>query len=202
MLLLFFILYGKSMNKKELRQKQIKKLSAFADTEQKNSEDQILLKKLIGSKMLDQKLSIGITSSLSYEVDTSELIAQLWDQGKDVYLARANENAEHSQDFMSYSYMTKIMKSRFGVEEVCDPNAEINNELDLIIVPGLAFALDSHQRLGFGGGYYDRFLAKHQKTTTVALANSQMIFDTAPWGIEKTDVAIQTIITPDAILQL
>lgn len=201
MLLLFFILYGKSMNKKEQRQKQIEKLSAFADTEQKNIEDQVLLKKLISSKLLDQKQSVGITSSLSYEVDTSELIAQLWDQGKDVYLARANENDEHTQDFLSYGYMTKITKSKFGVEEVCDPNAKINNDLDLIIVPGLAFALDSHQRLGFGGGYYDRFLAKHQETTTVALANSQMIFDTAPWQIEKTDVAIQTIITPNAILQ-
>ncbi|MCT6827930.1 MAG: 5-formyltetrahydrofolate cyclo-ligase, partial [Lactobacillus helsingborgensis] len=65
---------------------------------------------------------------------------------------------------------------------------------------GLAFALDSHQRLGFGGGYYDRFLAKHPQSKTVALVNSKMIFETASWQVEPTDIAIQTIITPNAVL--
>lgn len=189
------------MNKKELRQKQIENLSNFADTKEKDAEDQVLLKKIIESDLLKNKQSIGITSSLSYEVDTSGLIARLWDQGKDVYLARANENSQHSQDFISYSYMTKITKSKFGVEQVSDPNAKINNNLDLVIVPGLAFALDSHERLGFGGGYYDRFLAKHPNTDTVALANSKMTFDTAPWHIEETDVSVKTIITPSSIFQ-
>lgn len=189
------------MNKKEIRQKQIKKLTTFAENIEKKTEDQELLTKLINSKILHGKESVGVTSSLSYEVDTSSLIAYLWDQGKDVYLARANEDSEHSQDFISYSYTTKLEKSKFGVEEIIDPEAKINNQLDLIIVPGLAFALDSHQRVGFGGGYYDRFLAEHLATTTVALANSQMIFETATWPVEQTDIPIQTIITPNSILQ-
>lgn len=188
------------MSKKELRQRQIKKLSSFAETDAKNAEDQVLLNEMMNSQLIKECQTIGVTSSLTYEVDTSGLIAQLWDQGKDVYLARANDNNEHSQDFIYYSYMTKLTKSKFGVEEVSDPKAKINNDLDLIIVPGLAFALDSRQRLGFGGGYYDRFLAQHPNTKTVALANSQMLFDTAPWEVEQTDVAMQTIITPTAIL--
>lgn len=189
------------MNKKELRQKQKERLSSFADSTEKDTEDQALLTNFINSQILDGKESIGVTSSLSYEVDTSKLIAYLWDQGKDVYLARANDNPERSQDFLSYNYTTKLGKTKFGVEEVEDPKAKVNNQLDLIIVPGLAFACDSHQRVGFGGGYYDRFLAKHSNTATVALANSQMIFETATWNVEQTDIPIQTIITPNSILQ-
>lgn len=189
------------MNKKELRQKQIAKLSSFADRAEKTAEDQALLNNLKQSKILEGKQKVGITSSLNYEVDTSSLIAHLWDQGKEVYLARANDDSEHSQDFLLYNYTSKLIKTKFGVEEVSDPHAQINNQLDLIIVPGLAFALDSHQRLGFGGGYYDRFLAKHPEAPTVALANSQMIFKTAAWNIEKTDIPIQTIITPETTLK-
>ncbi|KJY55151.1 5-formyltetrahydrofolate cyclo-ligase [Lactobacillus kullabergensis] len=187
-------------SKKEIRKQQVEKLSNFAETPLKSTEDQTLLKNIMNSDLLSNCQSVGITSSLTYEVDTSGLIAQLWDLGKDVYLARANDNSERSQDFIYYSYMTKLTKSKFGVEEVSEPDAQINNELDLIIVPGLAFALDSHQRLGFGGGYYDRFLAKHPSSKTVALVNSKMIFKTAAWKIEATDVPIQTIITPESIL--
>ena len=188
------------MTKKEIRQQQIAKLSNFAETPEKDAEDQILLNKIMKLQWLNECQTVGITSSLTYEVDTSGLIAQLWDMGKDVYLARANDNAERSQDFIYYSYMTKLTKSKFGVAEVSEPDAQINNDLDLIIVPGLAFALDSHQRLGFGGGYYDRFLAKHPQSKTVALVNSKMIFETASWQVEPTDIAIQTIITPNAVL--
>ncbi|KGG54073.1 5-formyltetrahydrofolate cyclo-ligase [Lactobacillus sp. wkB10] len=187
-------------SKKEIRKQQVEKLSNFAETSLKSTEDQTLLKNILNSDLLSNCQSVGITSSLTYEVDTSGLIAQLWDLGKDVYLARANDNSERSQDFIYYSYMTKLTKSKFGVEEVSEPDAQINNDLDLIIVPGLAFALDSHQRLGFGGGYYDRFLAKHLSSKTVALVNSKMIFKTAAWKIEATDVPIQTIITPESIL--
>lgn len=94
--------------------------------------------------------------------------------------------------------MTKLKKSKFGVDEVANPDAKINNELDLIVVPGLAFALDSHARLGFGGGYYDRFLKKYP-TKTIALANSRMVFEHAQWPVENFDVPIQTIITPTKI---
>ena len=189
------------MDKKEFRQQQIKILGEYADSEQKINEDQALLESLINTDLLKNSRSIGVTSSLSYEVDTAKLIAYLWDLGKEVYLARANNDKEHTQDFVLYNYMTRVSRSKFGVEEVSDPHAKINNELDLLIVPGLAFTEDSNQRLGFGGGYYDRFLAKHTSTKTVALANTKMIFSSAQWEIEATDIPIEMIITPTSILQ-
>lgn len=187
------------MNKKELRQKQIECLKNYAATAAKELDDLILLEKLMNLKLLQHSQRIGVTSSLPYEVDTSNLIANLWEQGKEVYLARSYNNREHKQDFVAYNYNSKVARSKFGVEEVVDTNAKVNNELDLIIVPGVAFALDSKQRIGFGGGYYDRFLAKHPHTTTIALANRKMIFAHMSWQAEKTDIPLKTIITPHEI---
>lgn len=186
------------MEKSELRKEQISKLKEFANTKEKRAEDAILLEKLMSTDLIRRSQTIGVTASLPLEVDTSELIARLWDKGKEVYLAKARGDQNHTLDFLRYTYMSKLVKSKFGVEEVADEDAKINNDLDLVIVPGLAFALDSHVRLGFGGGYYDRFLAKHD-SKTVALANSKMTFDTSIWPIEKTDIPVQTIVTPDKI---
>lgn len=184
------------MNKQDLRKLQIEKLKAFADKDDKKLEDQLLLENLMKTDLWKNSQSIGITSSLPIEVDTSELIARLWEEGKDVYLARANDDLEHSQDFLQYTYQSHLGKSKFGVDEVIDKNAKINNQLDLVIVPGLAFDLSTHARLGFGGGYYDRFLAKYP-TKTVALVNSQMAFERVSWKIENTDIPIDVIITPN-----
>lgn len=186
------------MKKSELRREQINKLKEFAETEEKKAEDTVLLEKLMATDLIKESQRIGVTASLPLEVDTSELIARLWDMGKDVYLAKARNDQAHTLDFLRYTYMSKLVKSKFGIEEVADEAAEINNDLDLIIVPGLAFALDSHIRVGFGGGYYDRFLAKHT-AKTVALANSKMQFETSIWPVEKNDIPIQTIVTPDKI---
>ncbi|NRO83006.1 putative protein YqgN [Lactobacillus helveticus] len=184
------------MKKSELRKIQIEKLKCFAKIKDKKLEDTILLKKLMATDLIKNSQTIGITASLPLEIDTSEIIAHLWDEGKEVYLAKAENDQNHTLNFLHYTYMSKLKKSSFGVEEIVDTDAKINNHLDLVIVPGLAFAQDSHVRLGFGGGYYDRFLAKYNPTT-VSLVNSKMQFQHAEWPVEKTDVPVQTLITTE-----
>ena len=176
------------MKKAELRKEQINKLKEFANTKEKETEDSILLEKLMETDLIKNSQTIGVTASLPFEVDTSELIARLWEAGKKVYLAKARADQDHTLDFLRYTYMSKLVKSKFGVEEIADGDAEVNNELDLVIVPGL----------GFGGGYYDRFLAKYNPKT-VSLVSSPMQFASSEWPVEKTDIPIQTIVTTNKI---
>lgn len=187
------------MKKNELRKKQKEILRAYAHTSQKIKEDQLLCEKLFTTKEIKESQKIGVTLSLPLEVDTSKIIATLWDAGKEVYLAKAYNNKERTQDFLRYTYRSKLEISRFGVKEIADQDAEINNDLDLLLVPGIAFSLKNHMRLGFGGGYYDRFIARHPQTKTISLANSKMIFKENLWQPEKTDMSIQTIVTPSQI---
>ena len=185
------------MKKEELREKQKQILTEFATNTKKKEEDQRIFKNLSQVDLIHQAQTIGITASLPIEIDTSKIIAHLWDLGKDVYLAKVVPGPEHKMNFVHYTYRSPLKKSAFGVEEVSDPDAEINNELNLILVPGLAFAEDSKQRLGFGGGYYDRFIASHPEVRTIALANSKMLFKTATWPIEDHDLPVEKIITAD-----
>ena len=181
------------MKKAELRKEQINKLKEFANTKEKETEDSILLEKLMETDLIKNSQTIGVTASLPFEVDTSELIARLWEAGKKVYLAKARADQDHTLDFLRYTYMSKLVKSKFGVEEIADGDAEVNNELDLVIVPGLAFALDSHVRLGFGGGYYDRFLKLCRKAKRIALAYDCQIYTALP--VENHDQGIDAIYT-------
>lgn len=182
------------MDKQSLRKKQLDILNKFSGTNEKTNEDKILLDKFINSELVKASQTIGITSSLTQEVDTSKIIAYLWDKGKDVFLAKIEPKRQ--MHFVRYTYDSKLVKNKMGIEEVAE-ETEVNDNVDLLVVPGLAFAADTHQRLGFGGGFYDRFLAKHPNTQTVSLANSRMYYQNAVWPVEKTDIPVETLITTD-----
>lgn len=188
------------MQKINFRKKQKAALIDYAKLPIKATEDQQLFKQLISLPIIKKSKSIGVTASLPFEVDTSKIIAYFWEEGKQVFLAKSNFN-RHELNFVAYNYESKLSKNKFGVEEVADSNAKIENQLDLFLVPGIAFARDTHARLGFGGGFYDRFLAKNKTANTISLANSKMLYQTAQWPMEKFDIAIQTIVTPAGIIR-
>ena len=193
-----FLFLGRENEKSRIKKRTNQQIKRIRKYKRKETEDSILLEKLMETDLIKNSQTIGVTASLPFEVDTSELIARLWEAGKKVYLAKARADQDHTLDFLRYTYMSKLVKSKFGVEEIADGDAEVNNELDLVIVPGLAFALDSHVRLGFGGGYYDRFLAKYNPKT-VSLVSSPMQFASSEWPVEKADIPIQTIVTTNKI---
>lgn len=71
--------------------------------------------------------------------------------------------------------------------------------IDLIIVPGLAFTKSGY-RIGYGGGYYDRFLPTlEQKPTTIALALDFQIVESLP--IDHYDVPVDIIVTESQIIE-
>lgn len=188
------------MDKRELRSKQKKRLIKFSMQMEKRQEDKKLMQHFAQLPALKDAHNIGITASMPLEVDTAKITAHLWDLGKNVFLAKVVPGPDRAMNFVKYTYQSKLKKSKFGIEEVADSSAEILNNLDLLLVPGLAFSVTNFQRLGFGGGYYDRFLAKHPKIKTVSLANTKMIFQSTNWPVERTDIAVQTLITPEGIL--
>ena len=65
------------------------------------------------------------------------------------------------------------------------------------MVPGLAFS-PQHDRLGFGGGYYDRYLQDYQGVT-VALMDTARQVAVADWPVEPTDVRIKLLIGVNGI---
>lgn len=92
-----------------------------------------------------------------------------------------------------------LIPSTYGIKE---PRLEKErllcvDEIDLFIIPGVAFDF-SGTRLGFGGGYYDRLLAKIQKTPILALAYDIQVTSNLP--CEPFDIKMKKIITESRVI--
>ena len=74
-----------------------------------------------------------------------------------------------------------------------------DDELDLIVVPGVAFDR-AGRRLGFGAGMYDRFLAQHPKPWRVGLAYELQVLDAVP--SDDYDVAVHAVLTEKGFLPI
>lgn len=97
-------------------------------------------------------------------------------------------------DEMNFYYtesLGELKKGYFGILEPDMKNpAEDKNAL--MIVPGVAFD-ESGFRLGFGKGYYDKFLSKHMEFTKMAVAFELQIVNAIPY--EKHDITMDKILT-------
>ena len=135
--------------------------------------------------------SIGITISNFPELDTHQLIKQILKDQKKVCCPITFPH--HQMDFIEISPNTSFKKSNFGIWEPEWKKEKVNNQPDILIIPGIKYALDTHQRIGFGGGFYDRFLKKFSGHT-VTLALPEQVALSADWQIEPTDMPIDRIL--------
>ncbi|WDF83803.1 5-formyltetrahydrofolate cyclo-ligase [Lacticaseibacillus pabuli] len=179
------------MKKSDARAQQIAALKAYPQP-QRDRETTDLVKQLIGLEAWHHARTIATTVSGPFEVATGGIIAAAQAAGKQVLLPKVMP--ERQMAFMPYNGMTSLVRSNFGLLEPAYDEQTVNNAPDLVIVPGLAYAMDTHVRLGFGGGYYDRFLAKfHGVSISLALPIQQV--QTAFWPVEGFDMPLQQILT-------
>jgi 5-formyltetrahydrofolate cyclo-ligase len=91
----------------------------------------------------------------------------------------------------------EIMSGKFGIREPMETCVAIPpNDLDLVLVPGVAFGLDGH-RLGRGKGYYDRLL-ENFTGRKIGVAFDEQIVDAVP--SEQNDVRMDLVLTPTRCL--
>lgn len=181
------------MDKKQVRQQQIQRLTALSQQPQlKQAQSQQLYQQLFATSMWQQAQCVALTYSQGIELATQPVIQQALATGKTVYLPRVMPQRQMA--FMPYQSTTPLIQSKFGLQEPAFNEATATTTFDLMLVPGLAFVPSQHIRLGFGGGYYDRFLAKHpQQTISLVLPVQQLAKVT--WPIDPFDQKVQTFLT-------
>ncbi len=98
-------------------------------------------------------------ASMPHEVDTWEILARVWEEGRAVALPRCAGSGR--MDFFLVKCRADLTEGAWGISEPNDscPQA-MPDSGDLCLVPGLAFDRRGF-RLGHGGGYYDRWLARY-----------------------------------------
>lgn len=136
---------------------------------------------------------IGAYYPIGSEILTQDIIQELFYQGKEVFLPKT---IQKDMEFRRISSFSELEKGNFEIMEPKDGCHE-DNILDVILVPTVGIT-PSGVRLGYGHGYYDRFLAKN-KTVTISVVLEKQIIKKIP----KTehDVVIDWIVTEDRILQ-
>jgi len=162
-----------------------------AEQAQTKKEGTQLLRNLMATPEWQQADSIATTVSSPIEVATSPIIQAALDAGKKVYLPKTMPHRQMA--FLPFTNSEDLVVSSYGIPEPAYDETLVNQNPDLVIVPGVAFAADTNYRVGFGGGYYDRFLAQYTGNT-VALVPTAMKFSEADWSIEEYDIKIGKLI--------
>jgi 5-formyltetrahydrofolate cyclo-ligase len=183
------------MNKKEFRQQQMQKLGQITATTKLNKETQVQAH-FLAQPAVKAAQSVAITLSHGFELATMPIIEQLKNVGKSVYIPRTLP--EHQMEFVKWTPELKLEPKFFGILEPQGGEVIDASQLDVIVVPGLAYERTQGYRLGFGGGYYDRYL-KQTSATKIVLAFEEQVYSKAQWTIEEFDVAMDQIITENGI---
>ncbi|GAB6454463.1 MULTISPECIES: 5-formyltetrahydrofolate cyclo-ligase [Bacillus] len=147
---------------------------------------------LYAQKEWAEAKTIGITLSMENEVNTYPIIEKAWEEGKKVVVPKCNKETR-TMSFRKISNFDQLETVYMSLREPIPAlTEEVDaDEIDLQIVPGVAYT-ERGERIGYGGGYYDRYLM-HYKGKTLSLAYSFQMVDHIP--IEPFDKNIEKIIT-------
>ena len=178
------------MDKVSFRKKQIDLVSDFMKSDKAQKEINNLYFQLFNDLDFQNAPSVGITMSTNDEIPTFPIINQCFEMGKEVYIPKTF--SDYSMSFVKYTQDTELVESAFGVREPEDYENNVMNPPDLLIVPGLAYSQDKN-RLGFGSGSFDRYLAKFP-TKTISLALTSQYYQAPLWPVYVLDKQIDKII--------
>ncbi len=176
-------------NKKDLR-RIISERSSLLKPEYIQMSDEKIFDNLISIPEYNAAETIFIYFSKKSEPDTHRLIEHALGLGKTVTLPRV-----FGKGIMAAYHITgtdQLQKGALGIMEPPDTARRVDAEdIDLIIVPAVAFDLGGY-RLGRGGGYYDRFLSASD-FFSIGLAREKLLLDSVPR--EAHDVPVKCIVT-------
>ena len=140
--------------KAELRKKILQEMKSLSQ-EQKQAMDQVLTERFLQHPFYQEAKNIATYLSFPQEFQTQELIEQARKDGKKVLIPKTYPKGR--MEFVVYNPQ-QLAKTSFGLLE---PQGDLEvvepSQIDLIHVPGLAFTTEGY-RIGYGGGYYDRYL--------------------------------------------
>ena len=137
--------------------------------------------------------SIAFYYPIGSEVLTQDLMLKILSLGKDVLLPKV---VGEELEFRKIKDLNSLEKGSFDIMEPKD-NCEKADKIDVVIVPTVGISPDG-SRLGYGHGYYDRFLAKSD-AVSIALTYEKQIVKSVP--SDQSDVKIDWIVTEDRVIK-
>lgn len=175
------------LTKKEIRQQILKQRNemTFEEIQEYSSNICLRIKEL---EIYKKAKNICLYMPVNNEVDITLLADDAWEDGKTLWLPKTSENM---MGFFKFNHDTALSAGTYGVlEPVSDEKLEPDAET-LVLMPGVAFSPDGG-RVGYGGGYYDKYLNKWDICKTAAVCFSFQILEELP--MEEHDVKPDIIV--------
>ena len=172
--------------KSKLRKQVLQEMKALSQ-EQKQAMDRALTERFLRHPFYQEANTIATYLSFPHEFQTQELIEQALKDGKKVLIPKTYP--QRRMEFVVY-HPQQLKKTSFGLLEP-QGNMEVvdASQIDLIHVPGLAFTTEGY-RIGYGGGYYDRYLEHFvgQSLSTIYPCQVQ------EFNLEDHDIPVQEVL--------
>ncbi len=158
------------------------------------SDTKLKFDKIINDKLIDHVISsnarrVHVYLPIKNEINIFPFISWLLTNDRIVIAPKVLPERE-----LQNLRLNSLRETEAGVFGTYHPagNDIYTDEFDLIVTPGLAFDT-ANNRLGYGGGYYDRFLIKHPSTLTIGIHYPFQLLDKIP--IESHDVRLHNLLT-------
>lgn len=174
--------------KTTLRQKLIKMRNNLTDRDKKSEK---IAEKLLNCDFYKSAQTVMVYMSFGSEVDTIALIEKMLNDGKTLCAPVCAEKG-----VMTAKKFTALSELKAGAYGILEPRGENAEKIDLIIVPGVGFTENLH-RIGYGAGYYDRFLEGFSAVTCGFFYDAQR----CDFKAEEHDKPLNYIITETKILK-
>ncbi len=181
------------MPKRSIRQNLLKQRRALTGAECRQFS-QAAHQLLFETDVYRQASVVALYAPIHNEVLTVELFRSARQGGKKVCYPRVNGE---SLEFLVVEQESGLVPGAFGVAEPIGTTIVPLEELDLVVVPGIAFDRSGY-RLGYGRGYYDRAFGFTRRAVLAGLAYDFQIVDELP--TEEHDVHLDLLVTSSKVL--
>ena len=185
-------------HKKLIRENLTKKRNGLTPREVKQRSG-IICYHVLESEQYKNASAVCVYQAFRNEVSCDDIIEKAYEDGKRVYVPVVDDNNK-TMEFYEITNDTEWTEDSYGIKEPVITN-EVGKltETDkaLVVMPGLAFDKNKH-RIGYGGGYYDKYLSERKVHVTMALCyNFQIVEEDLPCN--EQDVLPEFVVTEDGV---
>ncbi|MHC4114374.1 MAG: 5-formyltetrahydrofolate cyclo-ligase [Planctomycetota bacterium] len=185
------------MVKHQLRLSLQKTLLAMS-SKQRKEKSKKACQNLIGTRQFQEASTIMMFLSLPHEVCTNEAILCAWQLGKTVAVPKISWQQKHMLPVQINTLEDGFSTEVAGLRNPIKGSPVPFEEIDLVVTPGLAFDRQGN-RLGRGGGYYDRFFTNEKlKRQRCGFAFAEQLIDSVP--ISERDERVDLLVTDEQVI--
>ena len=175
--------------KAELRRK-IRAERRSLDKAKRREWDEAIAKRVMGLKEYKEAKTVFCFVSMAGEPQTKAILENALKSGKRLAVPRCLDDGE--MEAVVITSLSQLEPGTMGILEPVYGLATVDFEdIDMAVVPGLAFTA-SGERLGQGGGFYDRFMARTH-AFTCGICYGVFVYDSLP--LDELDMAVKAVVT-------